>query len=376
MRSIRTMTRRVAPFFAAVGIAGSLAASLALPVAAQGLRGGLSAAASASPGQNNGAARHDALNVMAVPTLRSGVTALGDVLTLGDLVAGLAADLAREPVFRAPALGETGTIQSHRVLDALRARGVDQVRDRGVVQVVVTRAARRIEMREIEAAIRQGLEARFGLDARQMVLSLDQGAPQVAVEPDLSGEIAAQDLSYDPRSRRVSAVLTLAGSHALKLKPVRIVGQMMETTDVVLLQRPVARGEIVASQDIITERRPREGMAQDLATEPAAVIGKSARRALQPGQPLRLSDLQRHEIIARNEIVTAVFEAPGLVLTMRGRANEAGALGDLVTVQNLTSKKIVQGVVTGPGRIAVNGVTTGPVAQSSAPSSARPAVAR
>lgn len=298
----------------------------------------------------------------AKPMLKADITATRDILTLGDLVAGLPLSVATQPAFRAPALGETGTIQSVRIVEAVRAQGIEDVSDGGTAQVVVTRAARRIGIVDIEAAVRRSIEERFGVDVRGFSLSLENGAPMLSVEPELRGAVQAQDLVYDPRTRRVAATLMLPGSAALRLKPVRVTGQLVETADVIVPLRNINRGEIVQAGDIIIERRPREGLPADIAGEATAVVGKAAKRSLPSGLALRTSDLQRQEIVARNEIVTVVYEAPGLSLTMRARAQEAGAQGDIISVQNMQSKKILQATVTGAGRVAVNGVASARVA--------------
>jgi flagella basal body P-ring formation protein FlgA len=82
----------------------------------------------------------------------------------------------------------------------------------------------------------------------------------------------------------------------------------------------------------------------------------AARGAMQGGRPLRYADLMKPDLVLRNEAVTLVYEAPGMVLTIRGKANDSGAAGDVISVLNEQSKRLVQGVVIGPGRVAV---TTG-----------------
>ena len=298
----------------------------------------------------------------AKPALKADITATRDILTLGDLVTGLPAGVASQPAFRAPVLGETGTIQASRIIEAVQAQGVETVLDGGHAQVVVTRAARRIGMIDIEAAVRNAIEERYGVDARALTLSLDNGAPVIVAEPELRGALQTQDLVYDARSRRLVATLLLPGSAAMRLKPVRITGQMVETVDVVVPIRAINRGEIIQAADLSTERRPREGTASDVVVEAVAAIGKSARRALGAGQTMRTADLQRQEIVARNEVVTVMYEAPGLMLSMRGRAQEAGAQGDIISVMNIQSKKILQATVVGAGRVAVNGAPAGRVA--------------
>ncbi len=64
----------------------------------------------------------------------------------------------------------------------------------------------------------------------------------------------------------------------------------------------------------------------------------AARRVVRAGQPLRNADLINPEIVLKNDtVVTLNYEVPGIVLTMRGKALESGAEGDMVSV--LTSKK-------------------------------------
>ncbi len=64
------------------------------------------------------------------------------------------------------------------------------------------------------------------------------------------------------------------------------------------------------------------------------------------------------EIVQRNDTVTIVYQAPGVTLTLRGQAQEAGALGDTISVLNVESKRVVQAVVSGPGRVTVGAITT------------------
>jgi flagella basal body P-ring formation protein FlgA len=61
----------------------------------------------------------------------------------------------------------------------------------------------------------------------------------------------------------------------------------------------------------------------------------------------------RPELVQRNENVTLVFEAPGIMLTSLAKALETGAEGDLISVLNVQSKRTVHGVVTGPNTVTV-----------------------
>ena len=116
------------------------------------------------------------------------------------------------------------------------------------------------------------------------------------------------------------------------------------------------------TSDISVERRARDLVAPDAVYDGTSFEGRVARRPITPGGILRMADLIRPEIVARGEIVSVVYEAAGVSLALRAKSNEAGALGDTVTLVNPQSKKVLQGIVTGPGRVTVGGSTPGRLA--------------
>ena len=281
--------------------------------------------------------------------LRGDVTARGDVLTLGDLVEGASAEAQRHPLFRAPALGATGTIQARRIADAVAALGLGEIETGGRVQVSVLRAARRVTQPEIEAALKRALGAHHGLDARNLAVRLDGEAPVLLAPVTLDGPAAALDVSYDPRSRRIAALVTLGERQA----SLRVTGQVLEIREVAILGRALNRGEAVTAGDITVERRPREATPADAQGALGNLAGQVAQRGLGAGAILRSGDLAPPDVVTRGEAVTIVFDAPGLNLSLRGVANESGRLGAAITVTNPVSKKILSAAVIGPGRVSV-----------------------
>jgi flagella basal body P-ring formation protein FlgA len=138
----------------------------------------------------------------------------------------------------------------------------------------------------------------------------------------------------------------------LREKSTRFTGIAIETIDAVTVDHPIERGAVLKVSDLIVQRRAKsEGSA---ITDIRAATGLAARHELRPGQPLRDADLMKPAIVQRNDTVTIVYEAPGFTLTLRGQAQDAGALGDTISVLNVESKRVVRGVVSGPGRVTVN----------------------
>ncbi|MFE1601290.1 flagellar basal body P-ring formation chaperone FlgA [Methylobacterium sp. ID0610] len=283
------------------------------------------------------------------PLLKGDITAKRDVITLGDLVEGAPADLAERPLFRAPALGATGTIQVRRIVEAAAGLGLEPPESGGRLQVSVQRAARRIAGPEIETAVTAALARQQGFDPRNLSVAFDGEPPVLTVPVDLDGAAEAVELAYDPRSRRISALVVVGARQA----SLRVSGQVIEMTQVAVLTRPLARGETVGAADVTTQRRVRDAAAADAPADMAALVGQVAQRPLPAGQPLRSGDLVRPDLVQRGDTVTILYEGSGVSLALRGQAKEGGPLGAVVAVVNPVSKKVLQATVIGPGRVSV-----------------------
>jgi flagellar basal body P-ring formation protein FlgA len=290
----------------------------------------------------------------AAPALRANVTVVGDIVRMGDLVehAGAVADV---PIFRAPDLGTRGAVPTERVVEAIRPHQLIGIDTRGISEVVVTRASRVIPAKEISAAIAKALESQYGLgEARNIAVEFDRDARALNVEPNISGELQVMSLTYNRRTSRFDATIDLPSSTALHWQTTHYAGSAIETVDAVTVDHPIEHGEILKTSDLTTVRRPKSEGA--VITDPQAATGLAARRQLRPGQPLRDADLMKPMLVQRNDIVTIFYEAPGIALTLRGQAQDAGAQGDTINVMNTQSKRVVQAVVIAPGRVAVAAV--------------------
>lgn len=293
--------------------------------------------------------------------LRGDVIVSRDTLTVRDLIDGAPVSIAETPLFRAPALGASGTIQARRIVTALEALGLS-VQTGGRLQVTITRAARHVGATEIEAAIKKRLVSEFGLDGTATGIMFDGPAPVLAAAPDLLAEAVASEVTFDRRTRRVAASVWLGPSASERRAQIRVIGTATDLIDVIVAAKPFERGHTVKTGDLVVERRPRDALAPDAPHDGSTLEGRVLRRAVTAGALLRPADLIRPEIVARGDLVTASYEGPGIALSMRLKANEAGALGDSITVTNPQSKKVLPATITGQGRVAVGSPPPGRVA--------------
>ncbi len=288
----------------------------------------------------------------AAPRLKELVTVTSEIVRIGDLVeqAGVAATIA---VFRAPDLGHTGSVPLTRVAEALRQHGIDRIDADGLNEVVVTRLSRPITGDEIKTRIARAFAGQFGFgEADNLAVILDREIRVLHVEAAATAELAITRMNVEPRTGRFEVAFELPGSAAARRLPLRFTGTVTETVQTATLARSVRLGEVIKASDVVLGRRAKLEVGAE-AIAPDQAVGLAAKSALRAGQALRPSDLIKAQVVQRNEAVTILYSVPGVKLTVRGKATEGGAIGDVINVVNIQSNRTVQGTVVAPGRVSI-----------------------
>jgi flagellar basal body P-ring formation protein FlgA len=310
-------------------------------------------------------------DVIAVPVLRANVTVSDDVVRIGDVIdnAGTAAQIA---IYRAPDLGTTGSLPIAQVLGALQAHQVIGVDTK---DISVTRLSRAIDTKEIQAKVAHALEHHGSLgDAANLSLTFDRDIQDIQLDSSYGGDIRTTATRYDPRNGRFDVAFEISSDNNSKPAKLRFTGIAIETVDAAVLTRDVQRNEVLKSSDVTVERRPKLEIGGDAAVRDLAV-GMQVRRQIRAGQALRVADLAKPDLVQRDDNVTLIYESSGLYLTIRGKAMDSGTEGDVVSVTNLQSKRIVSGTVIGRGQVAIAVATPrlSATADASSAGSAQPA---
>ena len=282
------------------------------------------------------------------PRLKASATVTGDIVRIGDLIehAGIVADV---PIFRSPDLGATGVISADAVLTAVRAHALVGLDPGDVHQVMVARASRTIPAQAIEDCVAAALSTQYALgQPKNLALRFDNNVQAVHVEPTVKGEPRIARITYDPRGTRFDAVVAIPSR-----RPLRLTGHVTAMEEVATVGRTISRGDVLKQGDVMMARRPRRDIPPDAILDHDRAVGLAARHTLQPGQPLRDADLTKPELVRRNEMVMLVYRMPGIMLTVRGRATEGGAEGDVIGVLNEETKRVLHGVVISSGQVMI-----------------------
>lgn len=286
------------------------------------------------------------------PRLRELVTVTSDVVLIGDLIdnAGKAADV---PVFRAPDLGQTGAVLVQRVTEAVRPYELTDIDTGGLSEVVVTRLSRPIGSKDIADRIARALAGQYGFgEAQNIAVTFDRDVRMFHVEANATSDLVVSRMNADPRTGRFDISFELPGSAAARRISLRFIGTAREMIEVATLTRTLRQGEVIKGSDVTIERKPKTEAGLE-AVSPEQAIGMAVRSPSRAGQILRETDLVKPLAVQRSDTVTIALAMPGIALSVRGKANEAGSVGDVISVLNIQSNRTIQATVTGPGRVTV-----------------------
>lgn len=123
--------------------------------------------------------------------------------------------------------------------------------------------------------------------------------------------------------------------------------------DVLVAARPLPRGYRVQAGDLRRQTMELGALNGQYLLDDKSALGQALRRSITSGERLTPALLQAPVLVRRGDPVMMQLQSANFVIHANGRAMGNGAAGERIAVENLTSKRIVQGTVTGDGRVTV-----------------------
>lgn len=124
--------------------------------------------------------------------------------------------------------------------------------------------------------------------------------------------------------------------------------KVRRTQPVLVLARGVAAGEAITADALATETRDTARIAGAVLSDAAQATGRVARRTLTAGTVLSAGDLVAPRLVRRGDQVALVSRRGGVEVRVAGRALGDAGEDERVAVENLSSRRVLQGRV-GPG---------------------------
>jgi flagella basal body P-ring formation protein FlgA len=109
--------------------------------------------------------------------------------------------------------------------------------------------------------------------------------------------------------------------------------------EMVVTLRQINHGNVIAAADLALRKQDIAAVQGRYLARIEDVAGKKARITLRPNATVRNDQLEKVPLIRQGQLVTIIAENERMRITVTGRAKSAGAEGDTITVQNLSSLK-------------------------------------
>ena len=122
---------------------------------------------------------------------------------------------------------------------------------------------------------------------------------------------------------------------------------------VLVLRRPLARRSRVELADVEPQVRRLPGSASAFVNDVSSLQGHRLKRSLPVGTALTVDMLVPDVLVRRGQQVTLIAANGPVQIRARGQALTEGAVSERVRVQNVSSLKIVEGVVESEGVVRV-----------------------
>ncbi|NRA30772.1 MAG: flagellar basal body P-ring formation protein FlgA [Parvularculaceae bacterium] len=192
------------------------------------------------------------------------------------------------------------------------------------------------------------LEGMLIKELRNAALLPDNAEIAIQQMTPVRGSVARVTVtSFQPDTGSFKAII------ANGLAEAAIKGRARVSIPVVVARTTLRRDHVIEATDLEVRQ---VYMANVPATAYALkddVIGKSVRRSLVSGRPIKQDDVGFEIVIKKNASIEIAYDRPGMALSMRGRSLEAGAIGDMIRVTSDGQGSAVVGEVVSPDRVVV-----------------------
>lgn len=124
--------------------------------------------------------------------------------------------------------------------------------------------------------------------------------------------------------------------------------------EVVVLTHSLPRKSVITNKDVQLEIRDTNKMHAGYFAELTDVVGKTLLRSTSGGLALTPMYVQAENLVKRGQEVTLLAQGTGITVRMSGEALANGIAGERIKVKNLSSNRVIEGIITENGQIKIS----------------------
>lgn len=293
--------------------------------------------------------------------LKTNIEVQKDIVTLGDIFENMTR-YRSEAIFKSPALGRQGTVSIDRLIEAAERYDFTFDTPLNLKKIKISRPAREIKASLIKSMILEKIQKENEFTKSTDInhfketktkLTFNTPLKAIMVPLNFSGELKFKKFTYNKLRGTFQAIIQPKEANRQTFLE-NINGKTQTVVIHAVVKRGIKKGETIDASDIeLAEFSPRRVPRNAIQTK-KQLIGMVASKRLRAGSIIRSSDIETRKVIKKDQLVTLILQKPGMSLKTQGKAVTSGSLNETITVMNIQSKRIIHGIIKGPGLVMVH----------------------
>lgn len=287
-------------------------------------------------------------NANAASTLKTLAIVNDEVVHLGDIFENV--EKPEIVLGASPEVGKDMTLSAGRLQRIANVYAVDWKPTSAAEQVTIRRDSHTIDTSAITDALKaslaqKGVKGDFSLEMTNLTTGM-------VLPANIDATVEVSNINYTP-GRDVFTATVAAPNAEKPVKTLTVSGLITRTVSVPSLNKTTRVGDVISASDIAWMDVPERNVDKDTVLDADDLIGKTPNRILTASRPVRMSEVQLPQLVARGDDITILFESGGMTLSAKGKSQQNGAQGDLVRVVNVSSSRTMSATVTGDRTVTV-----------------------
>lgn len=287
----------------------------------------------------------------AAATLRHSNVITDGSIKLGDIFSGLRDQQAGRILGAAPRPGQDMVLNARTLMRIAIAMDLSWRPSSAADHIVLSSAATLIDQDMIVDKLSSKLRDK-GISGKFDLILSNKSHTEMVLPHDADKNIAVQSVEINKNRDWFNAVM-VGPSLDNPLQRIQVSGKIERTIELPVLSNNLRNGTVIGKSDIHTISIPARNVNADYILSHTDLIGKTPRRIILSGQPIKAQDISAPIAVERGKSVTMIFESGGLRLTALGKALQSGSPGDIIRVVNTASNRTIDAEISGNQEVVV-----------------------
>ena len=122
---------------------------------------------------------------------------------------------------------------------------------------------------------------------------------------------------------------------------------------IVVLSQAIPRGTVLMKEHLQLKKIDITRLHRGYYADPKSLLGSAAKMSLRMGEIVGPHQVKPRYLIVKKQQVIISAKTKSLSVNVKGVALENGFMGDIISIRNLSSNRVIEGRVSGIGKVTV-----------------------